>query len=338
MNGGGHPRAVGHRGQLAVAEADEALAVDGSRIAYDVGPESVANKVLVWNVRTGKTTTVSGKHTRKADSTGTGSGVLQLAIAGSRVAWLVNLGGNTEGDDYVYASSVTKPKERHVATEMRSGDSCSGGPSSANPSCAGTWLGGLVGSGTLIALNRWTTDSQGAVIDGGLYVLSGTTMKSAVTGGVTVKAASADGGRVAILHPGEGVVVYSSAGKFLLTVSVPSTEATALSGHKLAVLTTTGQLEVWDTRTAKLTKTLSVHGTQTPGNLDVQGNIAIYTMGRSLHVVNLSSGKDRVLGKLSGAIGQARIGTAGVVYCTARFAGKGTLVFVPMARVVAAVG
>src|SRR5438552_10635093 len=91
----------------------EALALDGSRIAYDVGPQGVANKVLVWNVSTGKTTTVSGKHTRSADDSSTGSGVIQLAIAGSRVAGLVNVGGNTEGgntegDDYLDPPAVTK--------------------------------------------------------------------------------------------------------------------------------------------------------------------------------------------------------------------------------------
>ena len=46
MKRGGHPRAVGHRGQLAVAEADEALAVDGvadgtGRVARTVDPDGV---------------------------------------------------------------------------------------------------------------------------------------------------------------------------------------------------------------------------------------------------------------------------------------------------------
>jgi len=314
----------------------EALALDGSRIAYDVGPQGVANKVLVWNVSTGKTTTVSGKHTRSADDSSTGSGVIQLAIAGSRVAWLVNVGGNTEGDDYLYSSSVTKPKEREVATEQRLGESC---PGRSQTNCAGQWLGGLVASGNLIALNRWTTDAAGSVIDGGLYVLSGTTMKTVANGGITVEAASADGGRVAVLHPGIGVVVYSSAGMFLLTVSVPSAAATALGGHNLAVLTTTRQLEIWDTRTAKLRKTFAVAGSpkQPPGNLDVQGNIAIYATGPSLHAVNLSSGKDRAIGKLRGSVAFAHVSSAGVVYSTGRFRSKGTLVFLPFARVAAAV-
>jgi hypothetical protein len=134
----------------------EALALDGGRVAYDVGSTTgrANNKVLVWDVRTGKTTKVSGKHTATADASSTGAGVFGLAIAGSRVAWMVNEGGNLEGDDYLFTSSVTKPKERQLVSDIRYGDNC---PGRSQALCAGNWLGGLVGSGNLIALNRWTT-------------------------------------------------------------------------------------------------------------------------------------------------------------------------------------
>ncbi|MGH2977159.1 MAG: hypothetical protein ACRDKC_02135 [Gaiellaceae bacterium] len=313
----------------------EALALDGNEIAYDVGPQGVANKVVVWNVRTGKTTTVSGKHTRTADDSSTGAGVFELAIAGSHVAWAVNVGGNTEGDYYVYASSVTKPKERQVAMEQRLGDTCAGRQSD----CAGPWLGGLVGSGRLIAFNRWTTDASGSVVDGALYVLSGTTMKSVATGVLTVQAASADGDRLAAFQSGSDVNVYTSAGRFVEAVSAGSPQAAALSGHSLVVLTGTRKLETWDLRTGKPGKAFSVQASakQPAGNLDVRGNIAIYTTGPSLHAVNLSSGKDRVIGTLRGSVAFARIDSAGVAYSTGRSRSRGTIVFVPSARVAAAV-
>src|SRR5438105_15071098 len=62
----------------------EALALDRSRIAFDVGPQGVADEVLVWNVSTGKTTTGSGTRTRSADDPSTGSRAIQPAIAGLR--------------------------------------------------------------------------------------------------------------------------------------------------------------------------------------------------------------------------------------------------------------
>jgi hypothetical protein len=315
----------------------EALALDGSRIAYDAGSTTgkVDNKVLVWNVRSGRTTKVSGKHTARADSTSTGSGVFELAIAGSRVAWIVNEGGNTEGDDYVFASSLTKPKERRVATETRFGDNCSG---RHRPQCAGQWLGGLVGSGSLIALNRWTTDDSGSVADGELDVLSGTRLKQVATGADTVEAASADGGRVAVLRSDGTVALYSSAGSLLRTVNPSSAVEVALSGHNLVVLTQARTLELYNTQTGNRRKTLSVHGGRA-GNLDVQGNVAIYTTGSTVHAVNLSSRKDRAIGTLRGGVELAGIDAAGVAYTSSRFFPKGaTLVFLPLRRVLAAVG
>jgi hypothetical protein len=315
--------------------AVEALTIDGNRIAYDVGSTlgKANNRVFVWNVRTGRTTKVSGKHTRTVDDSSTGSGVFQLALAGTRVAWLANVGGNSEGDDYLFTSSVTKPKERQIATVMRNGDNCPG----RSLHCAGQWLGGLVGSGSSISLNRWTTDDGGVVTDGGLYALSGATMKSVATGPDTVQAAAADRGRVAVLRADGSVGLYTSDGSFLRTVDSLGATAVALSGHSLVVLTKTRMLESYYAPSGTPSKLFSVQGSQAPRNLDVQGTIAIYTIGGSVHALNLGNRKDRVVGKLRRGIGAARISSAGLVYSSNRFASKGTLVFIPFARVAAAV-
>jgi hypothetical protein len=340
----------------------EALAVDGSRIAYDLGHSfadrhgkvaNPVNKVLVWNLGSGKTTKVSGRHTAQADGTGTGSGVIGLAIAGTRVAWMVNEGGNTEGDDFVYTSSVSSPKERQVATEMRTGDNCSGGTAAGNPHCAGTWLGGVVGSGSLIALNRWTTDAQGSITSGGLYTLSGAKMKPVATGAGTVEAVAADGGRVAVLRSDGTVGIYSSTGTSLLTVApAPSAKEIALSGRNLVVLELGGTLAVYDSHTGSLRKTFALHGDpKLLQALAVHGNVAVYSKPvrfktsavsvGAIHAVNLSTGKDRVVGKLSGAITLGQMDSVGLVYASNGYgaftAGNGTLVFVPFKQVAAAV-
>lgn len=316
----------------------EALAIGGNRIVYDAGSSSgnAGNQVLVWNLRTGKTIKVSGRKTAAADTSSTGPGVFQLAIAGSRVAWLVNEGGNTEGDDYLFTSSIVKPKERRVASEVRIGDYCSGRSGSL---CAGKWLGGLVGSGSLIAANRWTTDATGAVTAGELDVVSGTKLRRVATGANKVQAAVADRGRVAVLRVDGNVALYSAAGKRLVTVNPPNAEAVALRGKNLVVITKTRQLELYNAHTGSLRKTFSVGGTKRPSNLDVQGNIAIYTVGSGLHTVNLSSGKDRIFTQLRGGPILARIDSAGLVYAVYRYEYRpGTrLAFVPFARVAAKV-
>ncbi|HEY7421797.1 MAG TPA: PQQ-binding-like beta-propeller repeat protein [Gaiellaceae bacterium] len=322
-----------------------ALALDGDRIAYDASAKNVAkpapNKVLVWNLRTGKTIKVSGRKTAAADTSSTGAGVFQLALAGSRVAWLMNLGGNSEGDDYLFTSSLTNPKEHQVASEIRSGDGCPG----RGNRCAGTWLGGLVGSGNLLAVNRWITDADNTVAAGELDVLSGSKLKKIATGTDTVEAAVADEGRVAVLlRADRSVALYSAAGKLLLTVDTPpSADAVALQGERLLVGTKTQQLLLYDARTGSLRKSFAARGTaNNPKNLDIQGNVAIYTTGNAgeLHAVNLSTGKDRVIAKPHGGVVLAQIDSSGLAYAgnaSGTNYGNGTLVFVPFAKVKAAV-
>ena len=324
--------------QLPVA----ALAMDGDRVAYDLSSRYApdrTNKVLVWNLRTGRTVTVSGKKTASADTSSTGSGVFQLAIAGSRVAWLVNEGGNTEGDDYLFTSSLTAPKERKVASAIRLGDGC---PGRSGSSCAGQWLGGLVGSGKLIAANRWTTDGNGSVTAGELDVLSGTKLKRIATGANTVQASVADRGRIAVLRADGSVGMYSAAGKLLFSVTPAGAEAIALRGQNLLVGTKTQQLQLYNAQTGSLRRTFSTRSTKQPRNLDVQGNTAIYTTGSAgvLHALNLSSGKDSAIAERHGGVLFAHMDSAGLVYAgngSGTNSGKGTVVFVPLARLKAAV-
>ena len=313
-----------------------ALAIDGDRVAYALSSRNAtepyaASKVLVWNVRTGKTVKVSGKKTAADDDTGTGSGLGQLVISGTRVAWLFNGGGNTESTDFLFASSTAHPKEKQVSTATRN-------PETDN----GAHLGGLVGSGKTIAFNRWTTDAPGEISSAGLYLLNGTQPKLIATGTSTVQAVSSDAGREAVLHQDGSVALYSKSGELLLTLPPASAKEVALSGKRLVVVSETRQLQVYDSSSGSLEKTLPTHGSGLH-NLDVQGNIAIYTTGPRVRAVNLSSGKTHAVATLakSSEILYARIGSAGIVYDVdgvREFFGKGTLFFKPMSQIKAAVG
>jgi hypothetical protein len=316
----------------------QALAQDGNRIAYDLsGSGSVGNKVVVWNARTGRTTKVSGSQTRGADDSSTGAGVFGLAIAGTRVAWLVNVGGNTEGDDYLFASSVANPKERKVASVTRNGNGCSGGPPVLNVGCPGNWLLGLVGSGNVIALDRWTTTSEPTVTDSANLLVLGKKLKSVASGEPPFLSVATAGGRIAVIRSPQDVTLYSSRGQVLRTVHPPSARTAAISGRNLVVLTADRTLELYNAQTGSLRKTFVARGTKQPRNLDVQGNIAIYTTGSAVHAVNLSSGEDRVVAQHRGGPLFAQIDSAGLVHASNDYApGRGTLVFVPMARIVAA--
>jgi hypothetical protein len=311
-----------------------ALAMDGNRIAYGIHPATTKDKVVVWNVRTGKTIKVSGIHTQRDGDSSTGSGLFQVALAGKRVAWMTNVGGNTEGDDYLFTSSLTKPRERQIVTEQRLGDSCGG----RQADCAGSWLGGLVGSGNLMVFNRWTTDAQVTVTTGKLDVLKGTRMKAIATGATSVLAVSTDGSQVAVRRSDGSVAVYLAAGLVRATTSAPGMTAAAISGQRLVTVTKSHRLELYNTQTGAHEKTFAARGTKQPRNLDVQGNIAIYTVGSAVHAVNLSNGKDRVVAEHRGGPLFAQIDSAGLAYGGNGYGQKGTLVFVPLARITAAVG
>lgn len=331
----------------------DAIAVDGPRIAYDVSSRFVTkpgaiNKVMVWNVATGRTVKVSGAKTAGADGSGTGAGVFDLAIAGTRVAWMTNVGGNLEGDDALLTSSVTRPKEHQVAAVQRTGQNCPGRNATR---CGGPWLGGLAGSGDVLALNRWTTNASGEVTAGGLFLLDGTRLKTIATGAATVEAASASAGRVAVLRPDGTVGVYSSTGRLLHDISpTPAATEVSLNGTKLVVLRENGTAELYNAKTGAARKSLALHGVPAKiANLGVAGHIVVYTTNcapggvcpaGSVRALDLSTGKDAWIGTLKGGVEIARIGTAGLVYSGNGWHasyGKGKLVFVPYGKLVAAV-
>ncbi len=147
--------------------------------------------------------------------------------------------------------------------------------------------------------------------------------------------------------------MYSTAGGTPLTVTpTPRARAVALSGRNLVVLEFGGKLGVFDSHTGALRKTFTLQGDpKLLQALAVHGNVAVYSKPvrfktdavsvGAIHAINLSTGKDRTVGKLNGPITLAQIDSAGLVYASNGYgafkAGNGTLVFTPFARVAAAV-
>ncbi len=330
-----------------------ALALDRSRVAFGNGP-----RIVVWNVATGKQTKIGGVGDTHLS---------ELAIAGSRVAWLADAGGNEEADQYLYTSSLLRPKQRQVAQVLRSGGQCGAGQSGYQPACAGTWLGGVVGSGNRILVNRWTTSTTGAITHGGLYALRGTRFAPVAGGAGAVEAVAADSRSVAVWqwrwHPvSKTFHVYSSSGRRLSNMTLKRQPLEVeISGRNLVVLQRAGTLALYDARTGALRRTFDLHPAVLPkhevppGNpgqlqaLAVYGNIAVYSkpvryvrggMPRvsAIHAVNLSTGKDRAIARSPGQIPLARIDSAGLVYAAE---GEGyapnSVVFVPYGKVAAAV-
>jgi WD40 repeat protein len=304
----------------------ESLAMDGNRVAYDVQGSTACNELFVWNVRSGGGALVSGKRTCAADSTSTGGGVTAIAVAGKRIAWIVNLGGNTESNDYLYTASLPWPKERLRARAKRTGD--------ISGALVGNWISGLVGGGDRLAVNRWSTDRQNNVTKASLQRIAGRV--TTIAGGTsTLDAWSLDLRRIAVLSPDGTASLYDAGtGKVLLTVTPTSAKEVALRKDYLVVLTKSKTLEIYNSHTAALVKKLPVAGGAR--RLDVHSGIAVYAVGRKVHVLRFSDGKHAVLATAPRAIEGLEIEAPGIVYAYNTVKGikdVGNLAFVPLAKV-----
>lgn len=317
--------------QRTTAGEIEALAMDGPRIAYDVGSYGAkCNAVYVWNVANGVTTRVSGSKTCRADTTSTGAGVRELAIADKRVGWIVNQGGNTESDDHLYTAALPRPKERRIAAAVRTGDT--GGV------LTGSWIGGLVGAGSFLAVDRWSTDSGGKVASVRLKAI-GSALRTLATGAAAMEAQSTDSKQVAVLRRDNTVGLYSTRGKLLRAVEPATPEEVVVRGDYLAVLTTAGTLEVYNAHSGRRLHTWRVaHGAR---SLDVSSGLAAYAAPRAsggyarvVHVLRLSNGRDRVLVTTPPQLAAVQLEPAGLAYAVERIgpSGPGKVVFVPMSR------
>jgi hypothetical protein len=317
----------------------EALAMSGSRVAYDVSGASSSsvtagckNKVLVRDLGTGITRRVSGRKTCSADGSSTGDGVRELAVAGKRLGWIVNQGGNTQSYDYLRTASMPRPSEKKLASAARFGDMAN---------LAGNWIGGLLGAGNQLVVNGWSTDSKGAITRSELDVAGGRGLRRLVAGWGAIFAQSADAGRIAVLRVDESVGIYNLRGKLLLQVEPSSAKEIALQSNNLLVLTKTGTLEVYDSHSGAHRRSWPVARGAT--NLDVYAGVAVYaehpayTIGRlKVHVLRLATGKDVVAG-VALFRGRPRrtvqIEPPGLVYAK----NGHTLVFMPLRRLLAVV-
>jgi hypothetical protein len=304
----------------------ESLAMDGPRVGYAVEGAGATGctKVFVWNVLTHGGAVVSGRKTCDADSTSTGAGVREIAVAGRRVAWIVNQGGNTESDDYLYTATLGgRATERLVSSAFRSGD--------VDGTLAGAWLNHLVGGGDRIAVNRFTTDTGGNITQASLQRLE-LGLSTLAVGIPSLYASSVDLHRVAVLRVDHRVAIYDTeTRRLLLTVTPSSAKEIALRKDYLVVLTRTKTLEVYNSHTGALLKTWPVAAGAS--RLDVHSGIAVYAVGRTVFEIRLTDGRDAPLATAPRMLEGLQVEAPGVVYAYNTFKGLhdvGNLAFVPL--------
>jgi hypothetical protein len=321
-----------------------AIAMDGPRVVYSTDDQAVR----VWNIVSG----ASSRVRRGYPGNGGSHQVGELAIAGTRVAWmtLYVAGNSQETWARLKTASVTGAGKRLVASAFRTDGYTDDGVEMWD----GNWLTGLVGSGKLLAVSRWTT-THNVVSNPRLSVIDPKTrrLRTIASGEGSVVSAASDAGRIAALRSDGTVGVYSSAGRLLLQVHPSSAKELAFGGGRLVVLTQTRTLEVYDSGNGALLHTWPVHTSrarQEAGHLRAYGRIGVYSVDwrvtlQRLHIVDLATGTEHVLAAAQRPwASDAAVGPLGLVYGvnTNRFGAHpkhtGTLVFLPTARVLAMLG
>jgi hypothetical protein len=303
-----------------------ALSMDGPVVAYDViggfdraAGKGYCNRMFALNVVTRADVQVSADHGRTCDAgTTRGAGVFQVAVAGSRIAWLDNERGTAVSADFLIESSVTARKEHTVATAV----SRAGAPEPV--------IRGVVGDGDLLAVSTLTVSPTGALVRAALRQVTPSRLGPPIrTGPAAILTEAADRGRIAVLTPAHRVVLYSNGGGLLRDWSVPSATEVALDGDDVAVLAR-GRLEIENAGDGQHVRTIRV--AKGAYSLDVAAGIAAYAAGRKLHAVLLSTGRDAVVATAPNPIVGAAVEPPGLAYAWGVYASgahSGRIAFVP---------
>lgn len=202
------------------------------------------------------------------------------------------------------------------------------------------WIGNLVGSGNTLAVNRWTTDKNGAVMSSGVDVIAGNRLRRLVSSRKAILSQAADSGRIAVLYGDSTVELYNTNGTRLRTVRSTSAKEIALRGDNLVVLTEARTLELYHARTGAFVRSWPVQALA-PGELDTYGGVAIYVahprftlQSFKVRAVNLKTGKDVVVASGNWQLRQsAELEPGGLLYARDRH----NLVLLPFKQVLAAV-
>jgi hypothetical protein len=218
----------------------------------------------------------------------------------------------------------------------------------------GEWIGGLVGSGKLLAVSTWTASPSA----GGAETISNASLSQIglasgqlqpiAVGESAIASRSADAGQVAVLRPVGTVGIYSAAGALLREITPSSATEIAMGGGRLVVLTKTKTLEVYNSRTGVFEHRWSIKTRRNNlqvGHLQAYGRIALFSVNprmasRNLRILDLKTGKSLFLPRRPrSAWNDASVGPLGVVYAINDYRAygghhpSGTLVFLSTARV-----
>jgi hypothetical protein len=339
------------------------LAADGGRVAILLRAttgDCARDRVAVWSPS--PRTFVPVGASACTDSTSTGAGLYGVALAGTSVAYVQFAGGNVR-ELRLRLATLARPRPVTVASAAFALD---GG--------SGTFIGRIAGDRSLLTFDWWSLCTPCAtpvaprsavwrVVPsgsacpgaGGLGALPRCRPVREVTGPLRLLAAG--GGRVAMTAGDQGVEVRATDGTPLYAGVLPGAmRAARIDGGVLLVLTRSGnQNSLWavDTNAAdgRQSGPWPLPASRSSGDAvcgdpsgcrlaalrleDFQSGIAVYVVGRDVHLLRLADKRDVRIGAPGLGPVHAQLEPAGLFYSyrPAASPGRGRVAFMPMAAV-----
>ena len=289
-------------GELRTARPIDALAADGSRVAFAVRDELTrCNRVMFWNVTWNHVSRLTMPHGPSCPAAGTSDRITRLAIGGSRATWTMS---SARGQTTVASSIIACVEMTLTSARSRIGVSA------------------LAGDGRVLAFapNRSLSLPPSRVAPG-LGI-------SAVAPSVRTRGLVGDAGRIAVLRDGH-IEIQTYTGRALGSFAVPGARAIALRADRLVVLRD-ARVDVFSvSRRARVASWRVPLGT-TP-NIDAQYGVAAIVVGRVVQALDLRTGALRTLATAPRAP-HAEIEPIGVIYHY-NGGGRGVIRIVPTATV-----
>ncbi len=327
----------------------DVLAADGPVVAVATAwARGECEQVVAWNPMRARVRPL-GRPT-PCPQTSTGRAIVETAVAGARVAW-INDGGGNEHESRLFVGSVAAPSTaKLLAFATRDVDTGEG-----------TSVGNLRGDGTLLVFNTWSLDAKGTVSNSKLWRIVGTsTRRLLVSASDKLAVLAVAAGRM-LLQRGDGSLEVRRADGSLIRAFPQTGEvlAATLSPADLIIYSregVTGRLSVYAPVNGELLRNVPIPGrwplTPLPCSFpagsgpaacrqpvqplhfeDADPGLLVYVLDKTVHLLLLSDGRDRAIGAPGRAPVFAQLEPSGLFYAyrtTTRL--KGRVQFVPRAE------
>lgn len=268
---------------LATAAPVLSLAADAGRVAFET--TCSGGSLAIWD-------TVGKPEQLAKKSCDTEHGREEIALAGSRIAWI------EESYSMIYRSlEVATPGTKPAYVD------------GADAKADGGWIGDLTGEANLLVYTKLRSVSSGDITnprwrveDPALWRIDGTRPARVVAGADALDLVDVDAGRIAVLRKDGKLVILDQDGE-RLSVFLLGKQGMQSTGRwpvrltgRLVVVLRGRTVEVRDAAKGTVRHRWATARSEAPTMLqDARGDFAVYRAGIALHVLRLSDGRDRML-------------------------------------------